>query len=99
MSLKPQKIHFDFNSKKPFKYDSSDNEDNNKQEYINNKQYIHHEIKDTNKFFFDINDICFNGLYFILRYTIYLQIYNIIYLINFRGRKFFFKRTCIRRYI
>lgn len=60
MSLKPQKIHFDFNSKKPFKYDSSDNEDNNKQEYINNKQYIHHEIKDTNKFFFDINDICFN---------------------------------------
>ncbi|XP_061937500.1 nucleolar protein 8-like [Apis cerana] len=60
MSLKSQKIHFDFNSKKLFKYDSSDNEDNNKQEYINNEQYIHHEIKNTNKFFFDINDIRFN---------------------------------------
>lgn len=72
MSLKSQKIHFDFNSKKLFKYDSSDNEDNNKQEYINNEQYIYHEIKDTNKFFFDINDIRFNGLYFILKYNIYL---------------------------
>lgn len=72
MLLKPQKIHFDFNSKKLFKYDSSDNEDNNKQEYINTEQYIHHEIKGINKFFFDINDIRFNGLYFILRCNIYL---------------------------
>ena len=72
MSLKSQKIHFDFNSKKLFKYDSSDNEDNNKQEYINNEQYIHHEIKNTNKFFFDINYIHFNILYFILKYNIYL---------------------------
>ncbi|KOC62898.1 putative RNA-binding protein [Habropoda laboriosa] len=63
--LEPPKFQFSLNSKNPFKYDSSDDECNNKYEYVDKEQYINDEMQDTNKFFFYNNDVRFNGTYFV----------------------------------
>ncbi|CAL7940887.1 unnamed protein product [Xylocopa violacea] len=58
--LKPPKINFDFKSTNPFKYDSSDDEHDGKQEYTNNEQFTNDVRENTNKLFFYDNDIRFN---------------------------------------
>lgn len=63
--LKPPKIQLGFGSKNPFKYDSSDEEHNSKEEYTNKKEHTNNVIVDTNKFFFDSNDVRFSGTHFI----------------------------------
>lgn len=60
-ALKPAKFQFDFNSKNPFKYDSSDDErDDKKEVLINEEPTTNDVIEDTGKLFFDINDVRFN---------------------------------------
>nr|XP_034192431.1 probable RNA-binding protein CG14230 [Osmia lignaria] len=56
----PPKFQLDFKSKNPFKYDSTDDEHDNKELYGNNEQHINEEFQDTNKFFFDANDTRFS---------------------------------------
>ncbi|CAK9796428.1 Probable RNA-binding protein CG14230 [Anthophora quadrimaculata] len=56
----PPKFHFSFNSKNPFKYDSSDDEHDKKEVYVNKEQRIDDVMQDTNKFFFSSNDVRFN---------------------------------------
>lgn len=59
----PPKFQLDFKSKNPFKYDSTDDEQDDKELYGNNEQHINEEFQDTNKFFFDANDTRFSGKY------------------------------------
>ena len=58
--LKPPKTQVGFDSKNPFKYDSSDEERDRKEEYTNKKEHTNNLIVDTNKFFFDSNDVRFS---------------------------------------
>ncbi|KAK9301597.1 hypothetical protein QLX08_006042 [Tetragonisca angustula] len=58
-NVETPKIQLNFDSKKSFKYDSSEDEDDSKQEYTNNEKSTPDIIVDTNKFFFDSNDIRF----------------------------------------
>lgn len=62
-SSKHTKFHFNLETKNPFKYDSSDNENDNEEIEPKNEQHTNHLVKVTNRFFFDINDIRFNGTY------------------------------------
>ena len=64
-NVETPKIQLNFDSKKSFKYDSSEDEDDSKQEYTNNEKSTPDIIVDTNKFFFDSNDIRFKGMYFV----------------------------------
>lgn len=57
--MKP-KFQFDFKSKNPFKYDSSDDEQDAKQEYTLNQKCTNETMEQTNKFFFSTHDIRFN---------------------------------------
>ena len=63
--MESPKIQLNFDSKKSFKYDSSEDEHDSKQEYTNNENSAANVIVDTNMFFFDSNDIRFKGTYFI----------------------------------
>ncbi|XP_053975486.1 probable RNA-binding protein CG14230 isoform X1 [Hylaeus volcanicus] len=54
------KFHFSFDRKNPFKYDSSDDENDNKEKEPEKKHHINHISTEINKFFFDINDTRFN---------------------------------------
>lgn len=57
----PPKFQFEFSSKNPFKYDSSDDENEDTEVFENNEQNIKDDvIQDTHKFFFDDNDTRFN---------------------------------------
>lgn len=54
------KSHFSFDTKNPFKYDSSDDENDSKEIEPEKKHRTTDIPKETNKFFFDINDTRFN---------------------------------------
>ncbi|KAK1135521.1 hypothetical protein K0M31_000108 [Melipona bicolor] len=58
-NVETPKFQLNFDSKKSFKYDSSEDEHDSKQEYTNNEKSTPDIIIDTNKFFFDSNDIRF----------------------------------------
>ncbi|XP_043522715.1 nucleolar protein 8-like isoform X2 [Frieseomelitta varia] len=58
-NVETPKIQLNFDSKKSFKYDSSEDEHDSKQEYTNNEKSTPDIIVNTNKFFFDSNDIRF----------------------------------------
>ncbi|XP_017879052.2 probable RNA-binding protein CG14230 [Ceratina calcarata] len=53
-------FQFDFKSKNPFKYDSSDDERDAKQEYTVSEERTDDIIEQTNNFFFEPNDVRFN---------------------------------------
>lgn len=57
---KQPKFQFDFKSRNPFKYDSSDDERDAKQEYTITDERTNDIMEQTNKFFFDSNDVRFN---------------------------------------
>nr|XP_033337528.1 probable RNA-binding protein CG14230 [Megalopta genalis] len=57
---KSKKFQFNFDTKNPFKYDSSDDENDNKEIELKKEVPQPHVSKATNKFFFDDNDIRFN---------------------------------------
>lgn len=60
-SPKNKKLQFNFNAKNPFKYDSSDNENEDKEIDLKTEQSLG-VPKKTNKFFFDTDDPRFNGM-------------------------------------
>lgn len=63
-AIEPPKHKFNFDTKNPFKYDSSDDEVDRKEEQkTDNKEYLQNErdvFVDTNNFFFDVKDARFN---------------------------------------
>ncbi|XP_076623440.1 putative RNA-binding protein CG14230 isoform X2 [Colletes latitarsis] len=59
-STKHKRFQFSFDTKNPFKYDSSDDEKDNKEVEQKNESTPDHMFKETNNFFFDINDARFN---------------------------------------
>lgn len=60
-SPKNKKLQFHFNAKSPFKYDSSDNENDDKEIDLETEQSLG-VPKKTNKFFFGTDDPRFNGM-------------------------------------
>ncbi|XP_043262025.1 probable RNA-binding protein CG14230 isoform X2 [Colletes gigas] len=59
-SRKEKKFQFSFDRKNPFKYDSSDDEKENKEAEKKIECTADQMLKETNNFFFDINDTRFN---------------------------------------
>ncbi|XP_015428680.1 PREDICTED: probable RNA-binding protein CG14230 [Dufourea novaeangliae] len=57
---KSKKFQFNFDTKNPFKYDSSDDENDNKEISTKKEQPRDYVSKETNNFFFDNNDARFN---------------------------------------
>ncbi|XP_076652816.1 uncharacterized protein LOC143359051 [Halictus rubicundus] len=57
---KNKKFQFNFDTKNPFKYDSSDDENDNKQIELKKEESLPYVPKKTNKFFFEENDTRFN---------------------------------------
>ncbi|XP_076302531.1 uncharacterized protein LOC143220838 [Lasioglossum baleicum] len=57
---KNKKFQFNFNAKNPFKYDSSDDENSNKEIESKKVESLPDVPKRTNKFFFEDNDVRFN---------------------------------------